>query len=35
MVAKGLQWPQIAALRDAGADVAELLCLMYFDARAF
>jgi hypothetical protein len=33
MVAEGLQWPHVAALRHAGADVSEYLCVvLYFDA---
>jgi hypothetical protein len=33
MVAEGLQWPEIAALREAGVDVSEHLCfVLYFDA---
>jgi hypothetical protein len=33
LIAEGLQWPEIAALRDAGVDVSEYLCfVLYFDA---
>src|SRR5947209_6989820 len=33
MIVEGLQWTQVAALRDAGQDVSECLCfVLYFDA---
>jgi hypothetical protein len=33
MVAEGLRWPEIAALRDTGVDVSNYLCfVLYFDA---